>query len=267
MRSCLANRRYRANLEIDSQIKNNGQGQTVYSGVERFVSSTQSRVGTPFSCEMTMSFGSNRNFDDGDDPRGSDRGLSAFRYVSGEMDVAEVMEFESLLRDDAELCDAVAQAVLLVEGLNATHSVGTIPPRTEREVGRSAMTWDSRIIWTISILSCCLIVGLLLSGRTAGPRSTERAQIALEAKRRLLEQRDLVDVYSVLHQSSHDELDDVEEYLPGESLTDVDRFDTRDDESVEVPDWMIAAVALDASDDAAIPESTLSEDELDEEVL
>lgn len=75
-------------------------------------------------------------------PRISDADLEwlAFCYAAGELQDAELDQFEQLLATDERACMAVAQAVMLAQAVvQVAHSVTIAPPAPARSTRRSAI--------------------------------------------------------------------------------------------------------------------------------
>ena len=152
----------------------------------------------------------------------------AFQYVSGDLTVEESEQFELRMADDADLCDAVAEATLL------TLSVAELPAGSESISLQAAATQEQvpqqsrsahRAIATIVSLTCCLALGvfLLRSPSAPSPASSTEATVADQTTDNA---EDLVNAWA-------------DSFADEESETEVAVAD-----ELEVPDWMFAAMTL-----------------------
>lgn len=101
----------------------------------------------------------------------------AFRYISGELSLAETADFEQLLADDQPARDAVVRAVQLSEVIAATHSpaqplsIGLLPAVRN--------SWKQHLAWFSSGVAACLLVALALNfTRPAPARPSAAADLA-----------------------------------------------------------------------------------------
>lgn len=136
----------------------------------------------------------------------------AQQYVLGELSPAARTQFEARLADSPELCQRLAEAVLLFEALVVSAPVIQRPtPSTPRR------SWAS--FAAVLAASVCLLLTWLPSTRG----TVERDNIAVQ----------LVSLWRV------------QADLPRPAaLTDADFEDEADWSSDQVPSWMIAAVSL-----------------------
>lgn len=98
----------------------------------------------------------------------------AFRYVSGEMSVAESELFETQLAEDQAAREAVAAAVewmtLALEAQPAAHSVA--PIAVERPSPAAPQAWKSALnVVSVAAALVALFAALPLLGRLAAPRA------------------------------------------------------------------------------------------------
>lgn len=98
----------------------------------------------------------------------------AFRYVSGEMTVAEAESFETLLAEDQAAREAVAAAVewmtLTFEAQPAAVSVA--PSAVERRASAAPQTWKSALnVVSVAAALVALFAALPLLGRLAAHRA------------------------------------------------------------------------------------------------
>src|SRR5262249_38082502 len=138
----------------------------------------------------------------------------ALQYVLGEFSDADRDAFEQRLIDEPELCEAVAQASLLVSSTRAALEPAVVPVAPQPQRG----SWLAVAATSASVAA----LGLFAMQLPTAPRSAQRDPAAAE-------------LVSLWESGGDDgDLDDA----------DADSADAAGD--VSVPGWMLAAVSLES---------------------
>lgn len=173
----------------------------------------------------------------------SDLSLQAFRYAAGELNDAEAAEFERLLETDLEAQLALVRTVQVATVLESTVSTPQAPARVRSTVTRAPSRPWSPVLALVGsgVVAATLLVALREESTPAGPENTT------------------VTLWSELHE---------EEVVEAGLLDDAALLALEADTSEEelVPDWMLAAVAIDdqgdgGRDSGAAPGDEIIDDE------
>ncbi|MDA1012937.1 MAG: hypothetical protein O3A00_00620 [Planctomycetota bacterium] len=166
----------------------------------------------------------------------SDLDWTAFRYVSGELSVSEVDSFEQILADDLQAALAVSRAVQTTQAIQLT------VPKTEPAVRsaivvtrRSDAAWRNRIM--VVLAAACVLVVATLAFESSVPRSDLVSQSFVDLPEE-------TDAYSVAPDA---EL--VAFWVDSESALETELAPPEVPSAanvLEVPDWLLAAVDVEA---------------------
>lgn len=179
-------------------------------------------------------------------PADDDRHWQAFCYLQGEMSADEAEQFEQQMLNDADLCAAVAETSLL------TSAVSAVPPATITPALSTAGRKTSsgrRVTASLAVAAavcCCAAATLYLSvDRSSGTASSS-------VTGRISDADFLVTAWA--------------DSMESESEPETGSPETTDDEELNVPDWMLAAVS-DHQPSAAEDGGTVENDRDSEELL
>lgn len=157
-----------------------------------------------------------------------DRLWRAFLYVSGELSNGESDEFERLMLEDDQLCEAVIEATQLTSAVAGSRSVSPqvvsmtdLPPLTASKLRRG------RWAGLVAICCCMFVVVVTSQFSTLSDPSVAVSETA--------EAEQLVDAWADSRST--------------EVLAEIDHSDFGP-QDLEVPGWMMAAVSLEGSGDA-----------------
>lgn len=168
-----------------------------------------------------------------------DLAWTAFLYVAGELPEDDRQAFEQLLAEDTAAQDAVVEAVRLSETIIAAEDQHIIAfPVTKREASRS--NWKSWV--PAAAAAVLLIVGLKVANQEGlvGPQAN--SVIAANSKSTA--------IYELW---SHPDDGLLANEVGSESFEGLDESsdgELSDETSLEVPGWMLVAVANEANDSA-----------------
>lgn len=174
--------------------------------------------------------------------------LTAFRYAAGELTGAESSQFETLLADDLPAQQALADAVLLGDGL--ARSTVVVQPRSGT---RAAPQQRGRIGAVLAVVAVALLVVVLLRPDSSGVRDRSLAGSP---------DRSVLDVWSDLADS-----ETVEQVAVADFGNEAD--DGAAVEAEDIPDWLLHAVAGtlppgDETPPGPAPDEAPPTDEIDE---
>ena len=146
----------------------------------------------------------------------------AFQFVSGELSVDETKRFEERLESDPFLCDAVVEATLLTSSV-----LHCQPEESATQVihshSRGRAHNFSRSIAAVVALACCLILAVVLSNMPEAETETVQA--------------DVIDAEVLVTTWADSFAADIE---------DIPEIDEQTDQDLDVPDWMLAGLTLNA---------------------
>lgn len=149
----------------------------------------------------------------------------AFRYVVGELDAAEVANFEARMLEDITVCEAVARMALVCE---TTYAAFDSQPAMQPPVVRPSAARRFGIRATVAAVAGVVALAALLVHQVATQTSDD-----VEVARLWSASAASSDTVSVPN------LDDGDGTLP----------ETSQSHDLDVPEWMLAAVRLEATDD------------------
>jgi hypothetical protein len=183
-----------------------------------------------------------------EDPCG-DLGLAAFRYIAAEMSAAEAAAFEERLAEDHSAREAVAEMVHLSEMASAALA----PSPTATIACQSRSHWMAPLAWMTAGAAACLALTATMYGVlstpdepvakvTAPPVAASAAPDHVALVRRSAELRDA-------------ETRDDTTLTADEALLTVAAEIQHFDAEPNVPDWLLAAVAIAPSDCTEIQEN------------
>lgn len=157
----------------------------------------------------------------------------AFQYVAGELPNAEAAAFEVLLLNDLDACDAVIRAMQLAETVDAAlQPAWTVPEVTVAPVASKldSTRWARRVL-RLGVAAVALVATAMIGKWGLVRQSSELTQNAELA--RLWTESSAISIAPVS--------DDAETVMPEAGVTT----------DLQVPDWMIAALAARADEDHA----------------
>lgn len=165
----------------------------------------------------------------------SDLSLQAFRYAAGELTGAEAADFESLLETDLDAQLSLVQAVQLAAALqSAARAIQPAARVSPSGVRTPSRRWSPALALIGSgIVAATLLVALREESDPVGPENTT------------------VTLWSELH-------DEVAESMPLDDAS-LEALDAEVIDEDLVPDWMLAAVAI--NEDAGASQDTAPGDE------
>ena len=150
----------------------------------------------------------------------------AFRYVAGELDATEAASFEARMLDETAACEAVARMALLCEttyaAFDSQPSLPASRPSATRRLGIKA---------TVASVAGVVALAALMTQQVASRLPSDDVEVA-----RLWTASSMSSAGDSVTASSLDDGDgNASESVQGNEL--------------DVPEWMLAAVRLEASDD------------------
>ena len=148
----------------------------------------------------------------------------AFRYVAGELSVADSEAFEQQMLQDSALCEAVAEATILLSTVAASGRKSHImPPLSATRSQQSRAAGRYRTVAVTAAACCCLALVLLLS--RLSDTSTKAGGVIAQA--------DPTDAELLVAAWAEDfALQTAQE----------SEYDDSVQQELAVPDWMLAAV-------------------------
>lgn len=178
----------------------------------------------------------------------SDKSWQAFLYTEGEMSAEELTAFEARLENDTELCEQVAEAVILTDVIAAASHQPMLakPVRTERfAAGR---------FWTSTILTACLMVALLVGNSLRTPSDSQ--DLKLHGHVRPIVEENISDenVIRLWVETSPTTLAEAEPFTGPISPVEV--------EELNVPDWLLAAVQYETVEETHEETPSLDREEI-----
>ncbi len=165
----------------------------------------------------------------------------AFRYVAAELSVADAEAFEQQMLQDSALCEAVAEATLLLSSVAASERPSQIMPAlsaTQSQQFRAASRY--RTVAVTAAACCCLALVLVLS-QLPDTSTTASGVIA---------QADPTDAELLLAAWA----EDIALQTAQES-----EYDDSVQQELAVPDWMLAAVTPQGPDALERPDRQVDE--------
>lgn len=167
--------------------------------------------------------------------RDSELCWTAFRYICGELGAEESAAFEQQLDHDQAAREAVAEAVELAGAVARLEPGSALVLRPSRRAGfRSIPRWTA--LAAASLLLALLVKGLWFSARQGGATPVAGAPSAVAL------------AWSGVHED-----DDETESLLAWLDTNPAPLDTPESAEAGVPDWMLAAAALDGGSPGVTP--------------
>ena len=173
----------------------------------------------------------------------SDKSWQACLYAQGEMSADERAAFEAQLENDTELCEQVAEAVMLADVVvEASHQPEISKPvSTERfQAGR---------FWVSTLLTACLMVALLVGNGLRQSSNPGESQFADNNSTGVSD--DVVDdtmirlwVDSKMDPDSQSSLAEADPPHGSVARTEIEQ------EELNVPDWMLAAVQYESKEES-----------------
>ncbi len=151
----------------------------------------------------------------------------AFRYVAGELDAAEAVRFEARMLEDIAVCEAVARVALVCETTYAAFDSDSAKLQT---IARPSSARRFGVRATVAAAAGVVALAALMVHQVA-TRTSEDLEVArLWTASAAATSADSLSVPN---------LDDGDGTLP----------ETSQAHDLDVPEWMLAAVRLEASDD------------------
>ncbi len=159
------------------------------------------------------------------DDLGTDQLWQAFLYVSGELSADDAQAFEDQMLEDSLLCEAVVQASRLTSAV--ADSLRVSPPTVVATPNRRPIRNRREVFAAcVAVCCCCCLVAVLVTVQFA---ATPETQVSFSGP---TEAEQLVDAWA--------------DSFSNDFSTEADHGDFVQQE-LDVPDWMMAAVSLDAA--------------------
>lgn len=224
--------------------------------------------------------------------------LLAFQYASGELSVEESHGFEAELESDIAVCEALAEAVQLIQALAESRLASTavvplpagtataVSPRSSTTLVRPTLVASSgsaRFVVLSLTLLAAVLAGVLVTGRLSSPgpgRAVSDGFLPSDSGS-VTRESSATEVVKLWSQLEQTDSESATEFRQETRNTDaeIDGIDVEDlivvsAGDVEVPDWMLAAVLVAAADHPVefergleAPQSPRSEIGVEEEEL
>lgn len=152
----------------------------------------------------------------------------AFQYVAGELSEHEADVFEQQMLDDVRLCDAVVEATRISVSVAADSGPGrrsvTLSSSSQSTDQRQALASRRPVFAAVAASLACVCLVWAVSAMTDPTDSDSSVAVA--------DDQDAEMILSVWADESQSDLDSLDE-LGG-----------LDDQSLDVPDWMLTAVTI-----------------------